>query len=96
LPATLAAQVTKGSVYLPTYDFYQHDVWANYLAGLLTCEYVAHHYGEATLRRYYRQLAPTTTVIKTLDRTRRVTRKVLGLSTAQLQHQVAVYAASLG
>jgi hypothetical protein len=96
LPATLAAQVTKGSVYLPTYDFYDHDVWANYLAGFLTCAYVAHHYGEATLRRYYGRVAATPSVIQSLDGTRRATRKLLGLSTEQLQHQVAVYAASLG
>ena len=96
LPATLAAQVSKGSVYLPTYDFYDHDVWANYLAGFLTCAYVAHHYGEATLRRYYRRIASTPSAIQTLDRTRHVTRQVLGLSTEQLQRQVALYAASLG
>jgi hypothetical protein len=96
LPATLAAQVTKGSVYLPTYTFYEHDVSANYLAGLLACAYVAHHYGEATLRRYYSRLAATPSVIQTLGRTRRVTRKVLGLSTEQLQRRIAIYAASPG
>jgi hypothetical protein len=96
LPRTLAAQVAKGSVYLPTYDFYDHDVSANYLAGFLTCAYVADHYGEATLRRYYNRVAATPSVIQTLDRTRRANRTLLGLSTEQLQHQVAVYAASLG
>jgi hypothetical protein len=95
LPASLAAQIAKGSVYLPTYDFYDHDIGANYRAGLLACAYVAHHYGEATLRRYYRQLAATPLVTETGDRTRRVTRKVLGLSTEQLQQQVAIYAASI-
>lgn len=95
LPATLAAQVTKGSVYLPTYEFYDHHVSANYLVGFLACAYVAHHCGEATLRRYYRRLAATPNVIQTLDRTRRVTRKMLDLSTEQLQREVAIYAASL-
>ena len=94
LPATLAAQVRKGSIYLSTYDFYQHDISANYTAGFLACAYIARHYDEAILRRYYRQLAPTTNVIQTLDNTRRVTRKLLGLSTEQLQHQIAIYAAS--
>jgi hypothetical protein len=64
---------------LPTYDFYQHDVSANYTAGFLACAYIARHYDGAILRRYYRQLAPTTNVIQTLDNTRRVTRKLLGL-----------------
>jgi hypothetical protein len=96
LPPSLTAQVTDGSVYLPTYDFYQHDLSANYLAGLFACGYVANHYGEATLRRYYRQLAPTPHVTETGDRTERVSRAVLGLSTEQLQRHVAAYAASLG
>jgi hypothetical protein len=92
LPASLAEQVAKGSVYLPTYDFYQHDLDANYTVGLLACAYIADHYGEATLRRYYKQLASAPYVTQTTDRTRQVTRKVLGLSTEQLQHKIAIYA----
>jgi hypothetical protein len=94
LPATLAAQVAKGSVYLPTYDFYDHDVSANYTTGFLACAYIARLYDEEILRRYYRLLAPTTNVTQTLDNTRRVTRKVLGLSVEQLQHRIATYAAA--
>jgi hypothetical protein len=94
LPATLAAQVAKGSVYLPTYDFYDHDVSTNYTTGFLACAYIARHYDEVILRRYYRLLAPTRSVTQTLDNTRRVTRKVLGLSIEQLQHRIATYAAA--
>jgi hypothetical protein len=96
LPASLASQVAKGSVYLPTYDFYAHDVSANYTTGFLACAYIARIYDEVVLRRYYRLLAPTLSVTQTLDNTRRVTRQVLGLSTEQLQRRVATYAASIG
>jgi hypothetical protein len=92
LPTSLAEQVAKGSVYLPTYDFYQHDIGANYDAGLLACAYIADHFGEATLRLYYKQLASAAYVTQTTDRTRRVTRKVLGQSIEQFQHNVAIYA----
>ena len=94
LPASLAGQVAKGSVYLPTYDFYQGDMAANYLVGFLACAYLADHYGEATLRRYYRELESTPLVTQTTDRSQRVNRKVLGLTTEQLQHKVAVYTAT--
>lgn len=94
LPASLAKQVAKGSVYLPTYDFYQRHASANYLVGFLACAYIANHYGEPTLRRYYRQLAATSRVTETGDNTQRVTRKLLGLSTEQLQRRVAIFTTS--
>ncbi|MDQ1599116.1 MAG: hypothetical protein QOD68_590 [Actinomycetota bacterium] len=92
LPKTLRAQVDAGAVELPTYDFYQHDVAAHYLAGFLACAFVSDRYGEATLRRWYDQLATTPREIQTGAQTQKVTRKVLGLSTSQLSHEVAAYA----
>jgi hypothetical protein len=95
LPKSLRAQVDAGSVELPTYDFYQHDVSAHYLAGFLACAFVSDRYGEATLRRWYDQLATTPREIQTDEQTQEVTKKVLGLSTHQLSHEVAAYAASI-
>jgi hypothetical protein len=95
LPGSVRAQVRSGSVELPTYDFYEHDVPAHYVDGFLVCAFVAHRYGEATLRRYYRELAATTREFRSDARTRSVSRAVLGLSTQQLGHQVAAYAAGI-
>jgi hypothetical protein len=95
LPKTLRAQVDAGAVELPTYDFYQHDVAAHYLAGFLACAFVSDRYGEATLRRWYDQLATTQREIQTDAQTQKVTKKLLGLSTSQLSHEVAVYAAGI-
>jgi hypothetical protein len=44
------------------------------------------------LRRWYDQLATTPREIQTDAQTQKVTRKVLGLSTSQLSHEVAAYA----
>jgi hypothetical protein len=95
LPKTLRAQVDAGAVELPTYDFYQHDVAAHYLAGFLACAFFSDRYGEATLRRWYDQLATTPREIQTDAQTQKVTRRVLGLSTSQLSHEVAAYAAGV-
>src|SRR4051812_46101324 len=89
LPKSLRAQVHSGSVELPTYDFYQHDVSAHYLAGFLACAFVSDRYGESTLRRWYDQLATTPREIQTDEQTQKVTKKVLGLSTHQLSREVA-------
>jgi hypothetical protein len=95
LPSSLRKQVESGSVDLPTYDFYQHDVPAHYLAGFLACAFVSDRYGEPTLRRYYRALATTRREIYTTARTQAVSKQVLGLSTAQLQREVAAYGAGV-
>jgi hypothetical protein len=95
LPKTLRAQVDAGAVELPTYDFYQHDVAAHYLAGFLACAFVSDRYGEPTLRRWYNQLATTPREIQTDEQTQKVTRKVLGLSTSELSHEVAAYAVGI-
>jgi hypothetical protein len=95
LPKSLRAQVDAGSVELPTYDFYQHDVSAHYLAGFLACAFVSDRYGESTLRRWYDQLATTPREIQTDEQTQKVTKKVLGLSTHQLSREVAAYAAGI-
>jgi hypothetical protein len=95
LPGSLRKEVEAGSVDLPTYDFYQHDVPAHYLAGFLACAFVSDRYGEGTLRRYYRSLAATPREIQTTARTQSVTKKVLGLSTVALQREVAAYGAGV-
>ncbi len=95
LPRSLRKEVDAGSVDLPTYDFYQHDVPAHYLVGFLACAFVSDRYGEGTLRRYYRALAATPREYQTTARTQSVTRKVLGLSTVQLQREVAAYGAGV-
>jgi hypothetical protein len=92
LPPSLARQVRAGSVALPTYDFYQRDVAANYLAGFLACAYVADEYGEDVLRRMYDQLARTPSEIQTLERQERVFRRLLGVTPEQLSRDVAAYA----
>jgi hypothetical protein len=95
LPGSLRKQVEAGSVDLPTYDFYQHDVPAHYLAGFLACAFVSDRYGEGTLRRYYRALAATPLEYQTTARTQSVTKRLLGLSTAQLEREVAAYGAGV-
>jgi hypothetical protein len=95
LPASLRKQVAAGSVDLPTYDFYQHDVPAHYLAGFLACAFVSDRYGEPMLRRYYRALAATPREFQTTGRTQSVTKRLLGLSTDQLQREVAAYGAGI-
>lgn len=95
LPGSLRKEVDAGSVDLPTYDFYQHDVPAHYLVGFLACAFVSDRYGEGTLRRYYRALAATPREIQTAARTQSVTKKVLGLSAVQLQREVAAYGAGV-
>jgi hypothetical protein len=92
LPASLTRQVEAGSVDLPTYDFYQRDVAANYLAGFLACAYVADEYGEDVLRRLYDRLARTPNEIQTLERQEQVFRSLLGVSPEQLSRDVADYA----
>jgi hypothetical protein len=92
LPASLTRQVEAGSVDLPTYDFYQRDVAANYLAGFLACAYVADEYGEDVLRRLYDRLARTPNEIQTLQRQERAFRSMLGVSPEQLSRDVADYA----
>jgi hypothetical protein len=95
LPKALRAQVDAGAVELPTYDFYQHDVEAHYLAGFLACAFVSDRYGEATLRRWYTRLARTPREIQTDAQTQKVSKQVLGLSTSQLSHEVAAYAVGI-
>ena len=93
LPPSLRTQVEAGSVHLPTYEFYQRDVAANYLIGFLASAWVAERYGEDRLRTLHRRLAGTPTEAMTGQRTRTVLRKVLGVSTEQFQVDVAAYAA---
>jgi hypothetical protein len=95
LPASLSRQVRAGSVELPTYDFYQRDVAANYLAGFLACAYVAEEYGENVLRRMYGRLARTPNEIQTQQAQERVFRRVLGLTAEQFSADVAAYARSV-
>jgi hypothetical protein len=95
LPASVRQQVADGAVELPTYDFYQHDVSAHYVAGFLACAFIADQYGEPTLRRYYTRLAATPREIQTDARTQTVSRDVLGLSTEQLSSEIADYAATV-
>jgi hypothetical protein len=92
LPRSVRTQVDKGSLDLPTYDFYQHDVSAHYLAGFLACAFISDRYGEVTLRRYYRELAATRREYQVDARTQSVSRRLLGLSTGELQSEVAAYA----
>jgi hypothetical protein len=92
LPPSLARQVRSGSVDLPTYDFYQRDVAANYLAGFLACAYVAEEYGEDVLRRLYDDLARTPNEIQTVERQEQVFRRVLDVTPEQLSREVAAYA----
>ena len=95
LPRSLRKQVEAGSVHLPTYEFYQRDVAANYLTGFIACAWVAERYGEDRLRTLHRRLAGTTTEAATGQRTRTMLRKVLGVSKEQFQADVAAYAARL-
>ena len=95
LPPSLRRQVANGSVYLPTYDFYERQVAAHYVVGYLACAYISDRFGESTLRRYYRELAETPSELMTGDRTRRVTRRLLGMTTEELEQRVARYAAGL-
>jgi len=95
LPASLQRQVAAGSVALPTYEFYQRQVGANYLAGFLACAYVAQEYGEPTLRRLYARLGRTKREIETLDRQERVLTDMFGLTTEEFRREVARFAASI-
>lgn len=92
LPRALAREVRAGSVDLPTYDFYQGDVPAHYLAGFLACAYVADRYGEDTLRRLYGRLGRTAREIETLDRQERVFRDLLGVTPETFSRDLARYA----
>lgn len=95
LPTSLQRQVLAGSVSLPTYDFYQRHVEANYIAGFLACVYVAQEYGEPTLRRLYARLGRTAREIETLDRQERVLQDMFGLTTEQFRRAVAEFAATV-
>lgn len=95
LPRSLQRQVSTGSVALPTYEFYQRQVDANYIAGFLACAYVAQEYGEPTLRRMYARLGRTAQEIETLDRQERVFQDMFGLTTEQFSREVAQFAAGI-
>lgn len=95
LPTSLQRQVSAGSVALPTYEFYQRRVDANYLAGFLACAYVAQEYGEPTLRRLYARLGGTAQEIETLERQERVLQDMFGLTTEQFSREVARFAAGI-
>ena len=95
LPRSLLRQVRDGSVALPTYEFYQRQVDANYLAGFLACAYVAQEHGEPALRRLYRRLGRTPRVIDTSPRQARVLRDLFGLTTEQFSQEVAGFAAGI-
>lgn len=95
LPRSLRRQVSTGSVALPTYEFYQRQVDANYVAGFLACAYVAQEYGEPTLRRMYARLGRTAAEIETLDRQERVLQDMFGLTTEQFSREIAQFAAGI-
>lgn len=95
LPRSLLRQVRDGSVALPTYEFYQRQVDANYLAGFLACAYVAQEHGEPALRRLYRRLGRTPRVIYTSRRQARVLQDLFGLTTEQFSQEVAGFAAGI-
>lgn len=92
LPEALAEEVRAGSVYLPTYDFYQGDVRAHYLVGFLACAYLADEYGEDMLRQLYERLGRTGNEAETLASQDRVLRSMLGVSTEEFSRAVATYA----
>lgn len=96
LPKSLSRQVASGSVELPTYDFYSRNVSANYLAGFLACAWIAENYGEDTLRDVMRRLGRTPNEGQTIERTRKVLRKRLGVSQRQFQRDVAAFGARVG
>jgi len=95
LPTSLQQQVRDGSVALPTYEFYQRQVEANYLAGFLACAFVAQEYGEPALRRMYGRLGRTARVIETLERQEQVLQDMFGLTTAEFSQEVARFAAGI-
>jgi hypothetical protein len=95
MPPSLERQVRSGSVDLPTYDFYQRDVAANYLAGFLACAYVAEEYGEDVLRRLYNDLARTPNEIQTVERQEQVFRRLLDVTPEQFSRDVAAYAGTV-
>ena len=93
LPRSLQRQVSSGSVDLPTYDFYQRDVAAHYIAGFLACAYIADEYGDAKLRRVYRLLGRNVREALVPQAQDRVFQQVLGVSTDELRRGLADYAA---
>ena len=95
LPRSLQRQVAAGSVDLPTYDFYQRDVAAHYIAGFLACAYIADEYGDGALRRVYRLLGRNVREALVPQAQDRVFRQVLGVSTDELRRGVADYAGSV-
>ena len=95
LPRSLQRQVAAGSVDLPTYDFYQRDVAAHYIAGFLACAYIADEYGDGALRRVYRLLGRNVREALVPQAQDRVFQQVLGVSTDELRRGLADYAGRL-
>jgi hypothetical protein len=86
------AQVRQGSLDLPTYDYYNRDIDEHYQEAFIACDYLAERYGEDMLRRVYARLGPLRQEQYADARTRRVVHDLLGISTTQLQADIAAYA----
>ncbi len=92
LPRELARQVAAGSVDLATYDFYNRAVNSHYIAGFLACAYINDEYGPATLRKVYRLLGRNVREALIPRAQRKVFRRVLDTTPAQLSRDLADYA----
>jgi hypothetical protein len=92
LPKQLSRQVAAGSVDLATYDFYNRAVTSHYVAGFLACAYINDNYGAATLRQVYRQLGRNMREVNIPQAQRKVFRRLLDTTPAQLSRDLADYA----
>lgn len=92
LPPPLRREVAAGSVELPTYDFYQRDVTAHYIAGFLACAYIYDEYGAATLRQVYRRLGRNVREALIPQAQRKVFRQLLDTTPARFSRDLADFA----